>query len=78
MPMTPAEKQARYRERHLQEGQRERLQLIVSTGTKRALERLARHQGTSQTALFEKLILEAQTAATAGMGGEEYRVYVGE
>lgn len=78
MALTAAERQARYRQRHLQEGDRERLQLVVSLQAKRALERLARHHGVTLAALLERLALEEQGRITAGMDGDQYRAYVGE
>lgn len=78
MALSAAEKQARYRERHLKEGERERLQLVISLQAKRALERLAQHHGLTMAAMLERLALEEQKRVTADMDGEQYRGYVGE
>lgn len=78
MALTAAEKQARYRERHLKEGDKERLQLVVSLHAKRALERLARHHGMTMAAMLERLAQEEQSRVTAGMDNHQYRVFVGE
>lgn len=40
---TNAEKQRVYRQRHLQDGEGERLNMVISINAKRSLERLARH-----------------------------------
>ena len=78
MALSPAEKQARFRERHLKEGNRERLQLVVSLQAKRALERLARHHGLTQAAMLERLVMAEQERVTAGMDGDAFLAYVGE
>lgn len=72
MAMTAAEKQARYRERHLKEGDNERLQLVICLSAKRALERLARHHGLTMGAILERLVMDKQAGVTAGMDGEQY------
>jgi hypothetical protein len=56
-PLTNAERQARYREKHMEsiEGDKERAQFIFEIGTKKRLERIARHYGyLSTTALIEQ------------------------
>ena len=56
-PLTNAERQARYRGKHLEniEGDKERAQFMFEMGTKRRLERIARHYGyPSATALIEQ------------------------
>ena len=56
-PLTNAERQARYRERHMEsvEGDKERAQFIFEIGTKKRLERIALHYGyLSATALIEQ------------------------
>ena len=56
-PLTNAERQARYREKHMDsiEGNKERAQFIFEIGTKKRLERIARHYGyLSATALIEQ------------------------
>jgi hypothetical protein len=77
MALTNNEKQAIYRQRKLEAGA-ERVQAIISLQAKRGLERLARHNGLSQTAMLERLILEEQSRVTAKMEGDAYRVYIGE
>jgi hypothetical protein len=61
--MTPAEKQRRYRQRHLGvDGHKERLQCMVSARTKAQLTRLANYHGYSVTALIETLAAQAERA----------------
>ena len=63
MAMTPAEKQRRYRDRHLSiDGQKERLQCMISVPTKAKLTRLAHYHGYSVTALIETLVADAERA----------------
>ena len=64
---TSAERQAAFRQRHLAEGNAERLNVIVDVSAKRQLERLARHRGTTQRAVIEALLAEAERRATARM-----------
>ena len=55
-PLTNAERQARYRERHLEstDGDKERAQFIFAVGTKKRLARVARHYGVTPTKLIEQ------------------------
>jgi hypothetical protein len=63
MAMTPAEKQRRYRHRHLGvDGQKQRLQCMVSVHAKAQLTRLAHYHGYSITALIETLAAQAERA----------------
>ncbi len=78
MAMSNAEKQANYRKRRITDGAGERLQAVISLHAKRALERLARHNGLSQGAMLEQLILEEQQRVTATLDGDAYRIYLGE
>jgi len=72
---TSAERQAAYRQRHLAEGDAERLNVIVSTTAKRKLERLARHRGETQRAVLEALLAEAENRAVAKMTAKATRAY---
>lgn len=80
MAMTNAEKQARYREKHLKgvDGGKERLQAIISVNAKLALDRLAQHHGVTLAALVERLALEEASRVTAGMDGDQFKRFVGE
>jgi len=61
MAMTPAEKQRRYRQRHLGfDGEKERLQCMVSVHAKAQLTRLAHYHGYSITAVIEMLATQAE------------------
>ena len=63
MALSQAEKQRRYRERHLGvDGAKERLQCVISVRAKAQLERLARSQGYSVTKMIETLAGDAERA----------------
>jgi hypothetical protein len=78
MAMSNAEKQASYRQRKIKEGESERLQTVISLNAKRGIERLARHNGLSQAAMLERLILEEQQRVTTTLDDDAYRIYLGE
>ena len=73
MPLTNAEKQARYRAARPYadngEGER-RIASWVTSHTSFSLERLARHFGISQREVLENIIEAATKSATAGMTDE--------
>lgn len=77
MAKTPAERQAAYRQKHLQdiEGNKSRLNLVIGHSAKLALTRLAKRYGVTQTELLERLILEEQTRALENMSAEESSDY---
>ena len=67
MALSSAQKQRRYRERHLgKDGEKVRLQAFISFQTEARLQRLARHHGYSITALIEKIADDADNAVLAG------------
>ena len=64
--LTNAEKQARYRERHLGvDGEKVRVGLNLNAGTRAKRGRLARHRGYTITALVEEPIKRAEQPVTA-------------
>jgi hypothetical protein len=76
MPMTSAEKQRAYRERHLGfNGEKSRVQLVLSVHAKFQLERLARHKGYSVTTLVEELAAEVERRIIDRMTSTERRAY---
>ena len=64
-PSSNAQRQADYRARHLksEDGQLQRLNLMIDLHAKRALERLASCYGVTQKSLLESLIRQAQEVA---------------
>lgn len=64
MAKNNAERQAAYRARHLkdEEGQGERLNVVIDLHAKRALERLATCYGVTQKAILERLLVGAEGA----------------
>jgi hypothetical protein len=78
MPLTNAEKQRAYRERHLGiRGGKTRIQLFLSTGTRAQLRRLARRKGYTVTALVEELVASAERRVIAKLSGRALKVYYG-
>jgi hypothetical protein len=64
-PSNNAQRQADYRARHLksEDGQLQRLNLMIDLHAKRALERLASCYGVTQKSILEGLIQQAQEVA---------------
>ena len=74
MPMSPAERQRRYRERH--HGDLARTTLDLRIEARDRLDRLAVHYGWSLVVLVEELAASAERAVEAKLTGkalEEYR-----
>lgn len=78
MAMTNAERQRRYRERHLRslEGQAERINLIASVQTKAAIDRLANYWQTTRRAALERAIREAESRVLDTLPGPEQNRYL--
>jgi len=74
---TNAERQRLYRQRHLKdvEGNKARLNTLISASAKLSLARLAKHYAVRQTALLEQLIADAEKEALAKMSGDEQNAY---
>jgi hypothetical protein len=76
MALTNAEKQARYRERHLgRRGEKARVQLFLSIDTKAQLDRLAHRKGYTVTALIEELTASAERRTVAKLSGKALKQY---
>ena len=76
MPLTNAEKQRAYRERHLgADGEKARIQLFLSATAKAQLDRLARHKGYTVTALIEELAASAERRTVAKLTGKALKEY---
>jgi len=76
MALSNAEKQARYRERHLgRHGEKARVQLFLSIGARAQLGRLARRKGYTVTALIEELAASAERRVTSQLSGKGLKVY---
>jgi hypothetical protein len=75
MPLTNAERQARYRERHLDAGEKARIQLFLSLHARKQLDRLARHKRYSVTALIEEWAAAAERRATSRLSGKTLKRY---
>jgi hypothetical protein len=73
-----AEKQRRYRERHLGAGKKARIQLFLSIISRARLTRLARHQGVTVTALIEELSARAERRIVAQLKPKALKAYYGD
>jgi hypothetical protein len=77
MALTSAEKQRRYRERHLGvHGSRERIQLFISVQTKAQLGRLARHYGYTITKVVEDLVKDADRTILDRLPTRQHSAYL--
>jgi hypothetical protein len=77
MALTAAEKQQRYRERHLGvHGTKERIQLFISVQAKAQLGRLARHLGYTVTKVIETLAVNAESAILDQLPARQHRAYL--
>ena len=76
MAMTNAEKQRVYRERHLGfNGEKSRMQLVLSVRARFRLERVARHKGYSVTALVEELAAQVEQRIINRMTPKQQQEY---
>jgi hypothetical protein len=77
MALTSAEKQQRYRERHLGvHGAKQRIQFFVSVQAKAQLGRLARHYGYTVTNMIEKLAADAERALLNRLPSRQHTAYL--
>jgi hypothetical protein len=77
MALTNAEKQARYRARHLGvDGGKRRLTLFIDASTGAQLDRLAHRKSYSVTALIEELVASAERRVTAHLSGRALKAYL--
>jgi hypothetical protein len=76
-PLTNAERQARYRQRHLRnvDGEKRRLSLFLDLHARRRLERIARHKRYTVTDLIEEWAAKAEQRITARMTLKEEKAY---
>jgi hypothetical protein len=77
MALTSAEKQQRYRERHLGvHGAKQRIQFFVSVQTKAQLGRLALHHGYTVTKMIEHVIAAAEHALLDQLPRRQHSAYL--
>ncbi len=76
-PLSNKQIQAAYRERHLKDegGTSARLDVLLDSSAKLALQRMTAHYRVSQRAMLEKLITDAQTALLDTMNGDAQSAY---
>lgn len=78
MALSTAERQKRYRERHLGgEGAKECLQLFISISARAQLGRLARHHGYTVTKMVEVLAAQAEMALADTLTSARQKDYFG-
>jgi hypothetical protein len=77
MALSNAERQARYRERHLKniDGEKVRLSLFIDLYARRRMERIARHQGCTVTALIEEWAVKVEQRIINRMTPKEEHAY---
>jgi hypothetical protein len=75
MPSSNAERQRRYRQRHLVEGTDTRLNTVVSPHAKAALVRLAKHYAVTERAMLERLLTEAESELVQGFSTSKQKQY---
>jgi hypothetical protein len=80
MALSNAERQARYRERHLKsiDGEKVRLSVFVDLYARHRMERIARHQGCTVTALIEAWAAKAEQRIINRMTPKEEHAYYAE
>jgi hypothetical protein len=79
MPFNNAEKQRRYRERHLGAGgNKARIQLFLSLAERTRLNRLARREGRTVTTLIEDLAAKAERRVLAQLKPKALKAYYGD
>jgi macrodomain Ter protein organizer (MatP/YcbG family) len=77
MALSNAEKQARYRKRHLgARGTKARGQFFLDANTRAQLGRLAHHKECTVTALIEELVASAERRVTAKLSGRALKRYL--
>ena len=77
MSKSNAERQAEYRRRHLRdpEGERERINALVSLQAKRQLERLASYYGVTKREVLERALADAERAALDALPAGKHGAY---
>jgi hypothetical protein len=80
MALTNAEKQARWRERHLkhENGTKLRAQFIFDLGTTKQLKRVASHKGRSVTSLIREWAASAERRITGRLSNKDLKRYYGD
>jgi macrodomain Ter protein organizer (MatP/YcbG family) len=78
MALSNAEKQARWRERHLksEHGTKCRIPLTVEATTKAQLSRLTHHRNCSISTLITGLVASAERRVTAHLSGRALKAYL--
>jgi hypothetical protein len=76
MALTSAERQRRYRERHLGfDGNKVRIELFISIHAKAQIGRLARHHGCTVTKMIEDLVEATESAIVDQLPWQQHKAY---
>jgi hypothetical protein len=75
MALSNAEKQARWRERHLDNGTKTRAQFVFEVSTTKQLKRIAAHKGRSVTALIREWAASAERRIVGQLSAREEKHY---
>lgn len=75
MTSSNAERQHAYRDRHLKDGELERLDTLIDMHAKHRLERLASCYGLTQREMLERLLLEAESSLFERLSSDEQDAY---
>jgi hypothetical protein len=78
MALTNAEKQARWRERHLDNGTKTRAQFVFDVSTTKQLKRVAAHKGRSVTSLIREWAASAERRIVGQLWGRDLKRYYGD
>jgi hypothetical protein len=80
MALTNAEKEARWRERHLKDenGTKLRAQFVFDVSTTNQLKRVAAHRGRSVAALIREWAASAERRIIERLSGKDLRRYYGD
>jgi hypothetical protein len=77
MPLTPAERQRKYREnRKLADNGYRQINTWISTEAYEALRRMARRDGVTKRELLERMLIDAQNHLTSQMSDDEFAEYL--
>jgi hypothetical protein len=78
MALSNAEKQARWRERNLDNGTKTRAQFVFDVSTTKQLKRVAAHRGRSVTSLIRAWAASAERRIVGQLAGKDLKRYYGD
>jgi hypothetical protein len=78
MALSNAEKQACWRERHLDNGTKTRAQFVFDVSTTKQLKRVASHKARSVTSLIREWAASAERRIVGQLSGKDLKRYYGD